>query len=139
LPVESPEEHETNRKGQALFNMFIADQGWAATKIAEDYGRDFDVEVFRHHKTTGVAFSVQLKSSLAPDYSAGGEFISQELKRRHALLFAKEMQYPILLVIADVVRCRLFWAAPQIDLKLLAAFEPPERSQILHYPGARRE
>jgi hypothetical protein len=101
--------------------MFIADQGWTATKIAEDYGRDFDVEVFSDHKTTGVAFSVQLKSSLAPDYSAGGEFISQELKRRHALLFAKEMQHPILLVIADVVGRRLFWAAPQIDLTLLAA------------------
>src|SRR5450759_4732796 len=87
LPIESPEEHGTNRKGQALFNMFVADRGWAATKIAEDYGRDFDVEVFRDHKTTGVAFSVQLKSSLAPGYSAGGEFISQKLKRRHALLF----------------------------------------------------
>ena len=123
MPVGSPEEHETNRKGQALFNMFIADQGWTATKIAEDYGRDFDVEVFRGHKTTGVAFSVQLKSSLSPDYSAGGEFISQELGRGHALLFAKEMQHPILLLIADVVGRRLFWAAPQIDLKLLAALD----------------
>jgi hypothetical protein len=121
VPVESPEEHETNRKGQALLNTFIAEQGWTATKIAEDYGRDFDVEVFRDHKTTGVAFSVQLKSSLSPNYSAGGEFISHELKRGHALLFAKEMQHPILLLIADVVGRRLFWAAPQVDLTLLAA------------------
>ena len=123
MSVQSPEEHETNRKGQALFNMFVADQAWAATKIAEDYGRDFDVEVFRDHKTAGVAFSVQLKSSLAPAYSAGGEFISQEIKRGHALLFAKEMQHPILLVIADVVGHRLFWAAPQIDSMLLGALD----------------
>jgi hypothetical protein len=61
------------------------------------------------------------KSSLAPAYSAGGEFTSQEIKRPHALLFAKEMQHPILLVIADVVGGRLFWAAPQIDSTLLAA------------------
>jgi hypothetical protein len=123
VPLKSPEQHEIDRKGEALFNVFIADQGWTATQITKDYGRDFSVEVFRDHETTGVVFSVQLKSSLAPAYSATGEFISEGLERPHALLFAKEMQHPILLVIADVVGRRLFWAAPQIDSRLCAALD----------------
>lgn len=31
-----------------------------------DYGRDFEIEVFREQKTTGITFSVQLKSSESP-------------------------------------------------------------------------
>lgn len=80
-----PEQHETDSQGKALLHDILARLGWAVTEITEDYGRDFEVEVFHKAQSTGITFSVQLKSSVAPAYSSSGEFVSQELEKPNAL------------------------------------------------------
>jgi Domain of unknown function (DUF4365) len=118
--VERPEQHQTDSRGRALLREGFGRLGWAVNEIEEDYGRDFEVEVFRNNKSTGIVFGVQLKSSLAPEYSANDEFISQKLDRRNALYLASELRHPTFVIIADVNRSKLFWTAPQIDSTFLA-------------------
>jgi hypothetical protein len=117
--VTRPEQHQTDSQGKALLRSAFARLGWTVNEIGEDYGRDFEIEVFRNTQSTGISFSVQLKSSVAPAYSADGEFVSQELDRPNALYLAREIRHPVLLIVADVAQQRLFWAAPQTDTALL--------------------
>jgi hypothetical protein len=93
--------------------------GWAVNEIIEDYVRDFEVEVFRDGKSTGIIFSVQLKSTASPAYSAAGEFVSHKLSSRHVNRLAREVRHPVLLIVACVEERRLFWTAPQLDAALL--------------------
>jgi hypothetical protein len=116
--VLRPDQHDTDKKGQALLRSFFANAGWEVTKIEEDYGRDFEIEVFRNKKTTGILFNVQLKSSEEPSYSAKNEFVSVELEIPNARYLALELRTPTILVQADVTKKRLFWAAPQFDAAL---------------------
>ncbi|MGA2851644.1 MAG: DUF4365 domain-containing protein [Terracidiphilus sp.] len=118
-----PDQHDTDKKGQALLRSSFADAGWEVTQIGEDYGRDFEIEVFRDKKTTGVLFNVQLKSTESPSYSAGGDFLSVELDMPNARYLALELETPAILIQAEVTQKRLFWSAPQIDLALLNTLE----------------
>jgi hypothetical protein len=88
--------------------------GWVANEITEDYGIDFNIQVFEGASPTGAWFHVQLKSSESPDYSADKSFISQVLSTAHAHHYMNELQGPIVLVIADVSSKSLFWCAPQL-------------------------
>ena len=119
--VKRPEQHKTDSQGKAILRTTFADLGWTVTEIREDYGRDFEVEVFRNRQSTGIIFSVQLKSSATPAYSAAGDFVSQRLDRPNALYIAREIRHPVLLIVADVTANRLFWATPQCDKALLEA------------------
>jgi len=88
--------------------------GWVVNEIFEDYGLDFDVQVFEGKSPTGAWFHVQLKSSEPPNYSADDTFISQTLSIDHARHYMNEMKGPVLLVVADTTANRLFWCAPQL-------------------------
>lgn len=117
--MRRPDEHDTDKQGEALLRLFCARVGWGITRIEEDYGRDFEIEVFREGKTTGILFSLQLKSSIAPAYSAKDEFVSMELEIPNARYLAQELETPTILLQSDVAHDRLFWSAPQLDSALL--------------------
>jgi hypothetical protein len=92
---------------------------WGISRIEEDYGRDFEIEVFREGKTTGILFSLQLKNRAAPAYSAKDGFVSVELEIANARYLAHELETLTIIIQADVSHNRLFWSAPQLDLALL--------------------
>jgi hypothetical protein len=93
---------------------------WTANRIGKDYGRDFEVEIFRDGKSTGILFNVQLKSSVKPRYSKEKDFVSVKLRTRNARYLATELRLPTFVMQADVVQNRLFWSAPQLDDDLRA-------------------
>jgi hypothetical protein len=107
-------EHDINRKGKRLLRECLESFGWVVNEIFEDYGLDFDVQVFEGKSPTGAWFHVQLKSSEPPNYSADDTFISQTLSIDHARHYMNEMKGPVLLVVADTTANRLFWCAPQL-------------------------
>lgn len=133
-----PDQHDTDKQGEALLRQFCARAGWGITRIEEDYGRDFEIEVFRERKTTGILFSLQLKSSVAPAYSAKDEFVSVELEIPNARYLAHELETPTIIVQADVTQSKLFWSAPQLDSLLLntIANKPGTRSCTVRVPVA---
>ncbi len=99
--------------------------GWTVNEIEDDYGIDFDVQLFEDHKATGHWFKVQLKSSESTAYSAQGGFISETLTRKHASHFSQEVRDPVFVIHADVKNGRTFWYAPQLD-NPVSATDPRE-------------
>jgi hypothetical protein len=136
--VRRPVQHDTDKQGEALLRQFCARVNWGISRIEEDYGRDFEIEVFREGKTTGILFSLQLKSSAAPAYSAKDEFGSVELEIANARYLAHELETPTIIIQADVTHNRLFWSAPQLDLALLdtLANKPSAQSCTVRVPVA---
>jgi hypothetical protein len=126
--VQRPDQHDTNKKGEALLWVFFADAGWEPSKV-EDYGRDFEVEVFREKKTIGVLFNVQLKSTEKAEHSANDDFVSVELDIPNARYLAQELETPTILIQADITQKRLFWSAPQMDVALLETLKTKPDAQ----------
>jgi hypothetical protein len=71
--------------------------GWTVNPVENDYGVDFEVEVFKNRQSTGLTFKVQLKSSKCTDYSSDTAYVSQGMERASGLY----MQYPFILPISD--------------------------------------
>jgi hypothetical protein len=128
----------TNDQGEALLRTILAPLGWTAIRIGmgEDYGRDYEIEIFHNGKSTGILFNVQLKSSANPSYSSDQEFLSVRLKTRNARYLACELRHPTFVMQADVTQNRLFWSPPQIDESLRAtlAKNPNARTCTIRVP-----
>ena len=112
--MDNPEEHITGRLGLTQLRGALEPLGWTLAETV-DYGIDIQVEVFREHKTTGITFGLQSKSSRSTDYSSAGDFIAQTLKVKNARYLIQEMQIPTILVHANVESGRTYWTAPQLD------------------------
>jgi len=111
--------------------------GWAVNKLENDYGIDFDVEIFKEHKSTGEWFKVQLKSSECTQYSADGSFVSESLSSAHATHYSAEINDPCLVIHADVMTGRTFWFAPQLTtlankLGESVTFRIPTQNELPH-------
>ncbi len=113
--MRRPEAHEIDAFGKTQLRAAFDSLGWTVNSVENDYGVDFEVEVFHNRQSTGVTFKIQLKSSRSTDYSANAEFVSESIERPNALYMCRELRTPILLTHADVKAKRTFWAAPQMD------------------------
>jgi hypothetical protein len=83
--------------------------GYVADRVIFDYGYDLIVRTFDEdgHIERG-CFSIQLKASDAPDYSADATFISHRLDPREQNMWREEI-LPVALVIYDANRNEAFW------------------------------
>lgn len=108
--MERPPSHITDAAGEAQMRGIFESEpyGWAVNKIENDYGIDFDVQIFQDHRATGEWFKVQLKSSEATNYSANGGFISETLELKNAAHYSTELLEPSFLIHADVQAKRTF-------------------------------
>jgi hypothetical protein len=127
--VTKTTEQETDRAGKRLVRSVLEPLGWVVNDTEEDYGIDSNVQVFDGESPDGAWFHVQLKSSSNPDYASDGTFISQPLRMDHARHFAIELRQPMFLLIADVTASRLFWACPQLDVRLLNQLQTEQKNQ----------
>ena len=118
--MERPQAHVTDTLGKAQLRR-IEPIGWTVNEITNDYGIDFDVQLFENQRATGEWFKVQLKSSESTSYSSASEFLSEPLDREHAVHFSSEMTDPVFVIHADVPSERTFWYAPQLDTPVLTS------------------
>jgi hypothetical protein len=113
--MERPAQHVTDALGQTQLSRVLEPLGWTLTPILADYGVDFDVEVFKENKTTGVTFKLQLKSSRSTTYSADGRFVAEILDVKNVRYLLQELHTPTILAHADLGKELTFWCAPQLD------------------------
>lgn len=136
--MRKPPQHEIDEQGEALLQTIMARLHWSVTRIGKgaDYGRDFEIEIFRDGRSTGILFNAQLKSSASPAYSKDNSFVSVKLETPSARYLAHELQVPALVMQADVVQNRLFWSTPQTDRDLHAklAQTPPGKTCKVRVP-----
>ena len=107
--MHRPDAHVTDTCGRTQLRTALESLGWTVNPIENDYGSDFEVEVFQAGQSTGVAFKIQLKSSRAPLYSANCDFVSVEISRKSADYMCRELRVPMVLVLADTEQKETFW------------------------------
>jgi hypothetical protein len=117
--IQKSEQQEIDRQGRRLLREALEPLGWVLTGFEEDYGIDYDVQVFVNGSPDGLWFKIQLKSSASCEYSADGTFVSLQLDLDHAKHYALEIRDPIFLVHVDVHAKKVFWCAPQLDNELI--------------------
>jgi len=54
--MKRPEQHETDSAGQRQLRAAFETQGWTVNALDNDYGADFEVEVFEQRVSTGATF-----------------------------------------------------------------------------------
>jgi hypothetical protein len=113
--VKRPPTHVTDAKGERQMRQVFEDVGWGVNDIQNDYGIDFDVQVFDKNEATGEWFKVQLKSSENTQYSKNGDFIAQPISEDHARHYSEQLRDPIFVLHADVKNKRTCWYAPQLS------------------------
>ena len=116
--IQRSEQQDIDRQGRRLLRETLETLGWVLTGFEEDYGIDYDVQVFVNGSPDGLWFKIQLKSSASSDYSADGTFVSLQLNLDHAKHYALEMRDPTFLIHADIQAKKVFWFAPQLDNEL---------------------
>lgn len=129
--IEKSERQDIDRQGKRLVRDALEPLGWVMTEIPEDYGIDYDVQVFVNGNPNGLWFKVQLKSSASSDRSADGTFISVQLDLDHARHYAIELRDPVFLLHADVESKEVFWVAPQLDNDLVRKLNSGENSSTI--------
>lgn len=126
--IQKSEQQDIDREGKRLLREALEPLGWVLTEIHEDYGIDYDVQVFVNGSPNGLWFKIQLKSSASSDRSADGTFVSVGLELSHAKHYAIEMRDPVFLVHSDVHSKEVFWASPQVDNELIRKLNTGENT-----------
>jgi hypothetical protein len=114
-----PEQHDIDHAGKVLLRKVLGPPNFIVNEVQDDYGIDFNIQVFDGASPSGAWFHVQLKSSRSSEYSANGTFVSQQLPIDHARHYALELRQPVFLFHADVASEHLYWHAPQLDHQLV--------------------
>ena len=117
--IQKSQQQDIDREGRRLLREALEPLGWVLTGFDEDYGIDYDVQVFVNGSPRGLWFKTELKSSASSDRSADGTFVSLQLSLDHAKHYALELRDPVFLIHADVQAKEVFWFAPQLDNELV--------------------
>ena len=129
--IQKSRQQEIDREGRRLLREALEPLGWVLTGFDEDYGIDYDVQVFVNDSPRGLWFKIQLKSSASSDRSADGTFVSVELDLDHAKHYALEMRDPVFLMHAHVQAKKVYWLAPQLDNELVRKLTDGENSSTV--------
>jgi hypothetical protein len=129
--IQKSQQQDIDREGRRMLRGALEPLGWVLTGFDEDYGIDYDVQVFVNGSPRGLWFKIQLKSSASSDRSADGTFVSLQLSLDHAKHYALEMRDPVFLIHADVKAKEVFWFAPQLDNELARKLTGGENSSTV--------
>lgn len=136
--MRRPVQHETDAAGQRLLRAAFEGFGWVVNAIENDYGADYEVEIFQDGLSTGATFKVQLKSSASTQYSSDGTVVSQPIRVANAKYLTHELRVPTVVVHCDVTAGRSFWLLPQLDASVVGRLGSlnDDQSVTLHLPVA---
>lgn len=134
--MRRPVQHETDAAGQRLLRAAFEGFGWVVNSIENDYGTDYEVEIFEGGVSTGATFKVQLKSSASTQYSSDGNVVSQAIRVANAKYLAHELRVPTVVVHCDVAAGRTYWLLPQLDASVVGRLDAlnDDQSITLHIP-----
>lgn len=136
LSMRRPVQHETDAAGQRLLHKAFEGFGWVVNAIENDYGADYEVEIFEDGLSTGATFKVQLKSSASTQYSSDGTVVSQPIRVANAKYLTHELRVPTVVVHCDVTAERSYWLLPQLDASVVGRLDSlnDDQSVTLHLP-----
>jgi hypothetical protein len=120
----------TDTEARRLFQSSLPPE-WVAREQSDDYGIDFEVEVFIQNQSTGIIFKAQLKGS--QDTTIVDNFISQSIPIKNILYYLVEVKIPVFIIIADIPNSKVYWYAPQLDSELLDRAKNSDQNSLTVY------
>ncbi len=130
-------QHDIDRAGRRLLRQIFESLNFILNDTSDDYGIDYNVQVFEGKHPTGAWFLVQLKSSASQAYMADESAALHTLDLPHLEHFALALKQPMFIVLADVVAERLFFFSPQlIAKKVQAAAQSGQQTLTIRVPIA---
>jgi hypothetical protein len=117
--IKRPPQHDIDYAGKRILHDALEPLGWVLNEVKQDYGIDFNVQVFDGVSPNGMWFHIQLKSHQTPGYSSDETFVSEVIEVDHVRHFAIELRQPMFLVVADVGAKKLCWQCLQLDTILM--------------------
>ncbi len=132
-----PIQHEIDTAARRQFEQSLP-AAWVARLQPDDYGIDYEVEVFQQHQPTGIAFKVQLKGTTGPSRSVDGGTAAVRLNLGAVEQLCHHINAPVVVVLADVTNRQTMWYAPQLDQhlhkRIRTAVACSQKTISLHIP-----
>lgn len=97
-----PAQHEHKTASHRAFEHALPD-AWVSRELPEDYGVDYEVEIFRNHRATGEIFGTQVK---ATGTVRGSPSVRLKWRTRS---YWRQLPYPVLVVLWEASTGRLWW------------------------------
>ena len=108
--VTRPDQHVIDEKGQRVFKNAIPPQ-WVCSEQSDDYGIDYQIEIFELSKPVASRTAVQLKSSREVERADGR--IHFLISTRNLATYVDTEPLPVFLVVADVTEGVAYFACLQ--------------------------
>lgn len=120
--MKRPKQHEIDSAARRLFQNSWPD-AHPLRKQDEDYGIDFEVEIFKDGESTGAIFKIQLKGSRRPNYSVDGEIISFNLELNRVEYLIEQIEIPTAIILCDTTKKLVYWNVLHLDQRLRKEYE----------------
>lgn len=120
--MKRPKQHEIDSAARRLFQNSWPD-AHPLRKQDEDYGIDFEVEIFKDGESTGAIFKIQLKGSRRPNYSVDGKIISFKLELNRAKYLIEQIEIPTAIILCDTTKELVYWNVLHLDQRLQKEYD----------------
>ncbi|WP_051688151.1 DUF4365 domain-containing protein [Desulfofalx alkaliphila] len=101
---------------------------WVPREKCPDYAIDYNIEIMKNNKSTGVFFGVNVKGTKKPSY--GRDYLSIPMETNLLSYYYHEVKIPVFLIVVDVTRKAAFWLLTQEYVyKILEKTNPGWREQ----------
>lgn len=130
-------QHKINSAAQKQFEQIIPDE-WAIRNQKEnDYGIDYEIEVFNNDLSTGIIFKIQLKGTKNLKILKNNN-LSFSIDIDHIKYFIEELNIPTFFIIADIVNNKTYWNNILLDRDLRNSYHKTKingnKSVTMHIP-----
>lgn len=128
--MKRPKQHQIDADAQKLFNLIISSEHSVRPQPIDDYGIDYEIEIFKDEQSTGFIFKVQLKGTEKPNYLNDGNQISfRGFEFEKAKYLIEEIEIPAVLVLVDTISKKIFWVAVQSNQSLIETFKKAKETK----------
>ena len=115
--MERNEQHIIDSKAKRLLhNVYPAE--WVLREQNEDYGIDYEAEIFMNKQSTGIVYKIQLKGTENINFIENKTKISLNMKVKSLNYCLNEIKIPTFLVHIDVSNEIVYWHNLMVDNEL---------------------
>lgn len=120
--MRRPIQHEVDSLARKILESSLP-PNLVLRELHDDYGLDYEIEVFQGGQSTGAIFKLQLKGTQDPKYNANKDGISFSFDLKNAEYIIDQIKIPTVLVVCDVISKNAFWTVFQANQELLLEYQ----------------
>jgi hypothetical protein len=136
--MKRTKQHEIDAEARRIFSFVVPRQHVIREQPGDDYGVDYEIELFKNGETTGFIFKLQLKGMEDAKYINSNKqlsFNNFEIDKAEYLI--EQIEIPSVIVLVDNIQKKIFWTSVQSNTQLLEAYsvakEGKQNSLTIHF------